>query len=120
MKLSDIKGEQALDVIAEIIDPLSEIAMDKDLVREFRSGKPKLLLVKRVIKEHKSSIIKILASLELKTVDEYLETANLITMPNQLLEILNDPQMATLFFSQSQTEETSSGSASGTTEAVEE
>ena len=29
MKLSDIKGERTLDVIAELIDPISNIASDK-------------------------------------------------------------------------------------------
>ena len=30
MKLSDIKGERALDVLADLIDPVAEIMADKD------------------------------------------------------------------------------------------
>ena len=114
MKLSEIKGEQALDVIAEIIDPISELALDTEL-----RGKPKLIMIKQALKSHKQAVIEILAALELKTVDEYMETMNLLTLPQQLMDIFNDPEMALLFDSQSQTDKTSFGSATENTEAEE-
>ena len=114
MRLSEIKGEQALDVIAEIIDPLTELALDKEL-----RGKPKIMMIKGALKSHKDAVIAILAALDLKTVEEYRENMNLYTLPQQLLEIFNDPEMETLFYSQSQTEETSFGSATENTEAHE-
>ena len=44
---------------------------------------------------------------------------NLLTLPQQLLEIFNDPEMEMLFQSQSQTDKTSFGSATENTEADE-
>lgn len=121
MKLSEIKGEAALDAIVDIIDPVAEIAMDKDFVKDMQSGKPRLLLVKQAIKKHKDAVFKILAILDQKTVEDYKKTVNLVTLPQQILEVLNDPEMAVLFGSQSQeTVETSVGSVSESTGALKE
>ena len=38
MTLSEIKGEQAIDVLAEIIEPATEIFKDEELVEEIRNG----------------------------------------------------------------------------------
>lgn len=119
MKLSEIKGEQALDVLADIIEPIAEIAMDAE-VREMRkAGKPRLLIVRQVIKTHKEALIQILAALDMKTVEEYRETLNLTTLPLQIMEMLNDEHVGELFGLQSQTEKTSFGSAMENTEAQE-
>lgn len=120
MKLSEIKGEAALDAVADIIEPLAKIASDKRFMQELRSGKPKLLLIKFLLKEHKQEVLEILAVLDQKTVEEYMETVNLITLPQQILEAINDPEVAVLFQSQGQTEKTSFGSATENIEASEE
>ena len=119
MKLSEIKGEAALDVLADIIEPIAEIAMDAE-VREMRqAGKPRLLIVKQIIKAHKEALIQVLAALDMKTVEEYKETVSLVTLPLQVMEMLNDEQVSELFGLQSQTEKTSFGSAMENTEAQE-
>lgn len=114
MKLSEIKGEQALDVVAEIIDPITELALDAEL-----RGKPKIVMIKQALKSHKDAIISILAALDLKSVEEYKESMNLLTLPQQLMDIFNDPEVELLFGSQSQTDKTSFGSAMENTEAQE-
>ena len=40
MRLSDIKGERTLDVIAEIIEPIANIAEDEAAAELFRREKP--------------------------------------------------------------------------------
>ena len=119
MKLSEIKGEKAFEVVADILEPISEIAMDAQFMAAFKAGKPKLMLVKYILKKQKSALIRILAALDLKTVDEYMETVNLVTLPQQILDMLNDPEVSKLFGLQSQTEKASSGSASENIEASE-
>lgn len=114
MRLSEIKGEQALDVIVEILDPITELALDTEL-----RGKPKIMMIKGALKSHREAVIAILAALDLKTVEEYKKSMNLLTLPQQLLEIFNDPEMEMLFQSQSQTDKTSFGSAMENTEADE-
>lgn len=118
MKLSDIKGETAIEVLADIIDPIAKIMADNNVRKEY--AKSKLHAIKYVIKDHSTEVIEIMARINLKTVEEYRESLNLVTLPVQLLEILNDPDLMSIFQSQSQTEETSSGSVTENTEAFEE
>ena len=128
MKLSDYKGEEALDVLADIIEPITFILADKDIQKmkeEAEKNKkplPMISYVKPAIKNHKAEIIQILARLENQTPEEYKETLSLATLPVQVLEFLNDPEIQKLFISQSQTSTeqlASSGSVSENTEARE-
>lgn len=117
MKLSEYKGEDALDILADIIEPAAEIMTDEEIVSAFRSGVPKIKIAKLIIKGHKPAIISVLASLERQDPEEYAKKMNLFTLPAKLLELFNDPELINLFTSQGQTmEETSSGSA---TESIE-
>lgn len=93
MRLSDIKGERALDVIADLIEPVSEILID-DRVRTAFGG-DRLELVRIILKEHKKQIIEILAILDGEDPATY--EISLVTLPAKILELLNDPELATLF-----------------------
>lgn len=116
MRLSDIKGEAALDVFVNIIDPASEILTDNELQRLVNANATRMELVKLAIKNHKKAVIEILAALEGKTPDEY--EISVLTLPAKLIEIFNDPELVNLFQLQGQTQ-TSSGSATANTEARE-
>lgn len=94
MKIGDIKGEKALDVLADLIMPISMIAQDKELVRQIRSG-DKINGIKTVLKSHKAEIIEVLAILDGVTVKEY--EVNLLTLPVKLMELFNDAELLKLF-----------------------
>ena len=114
-KLSEIRGEEALDLIAELIDPIAEICKDQALVALLR-GKDKASAVKLAIKNHGKTVLKILALLEGKDEKEY--NPSVIEIPVLLLNVLNDPDLINLFQSQVQTQESaSSGPAMENTEA---
>lgn len=116
MRLSDYKGEDALDLLAEIIEPASEIMADKEVARLIKTeGTPIFKIVKPMIKNHKAAIIQILATLEGEDVEEYRNKVTVLTLPKKLLEMLNDTSLKELFQSQGQTL-TSSGSATENTE----
>ena len=120
MKLSDYKGEEALDVLADIIEPLANIITDEEIQALAKDDKtPILAMVKPAIKNHKKDLIEVLARLENVSVEEYRETMNLITLPKQVLELLNDPEVQDLFFSQEQSGVTSLTSSSSATENTE-
>lgn len=108
MKLSDVKGEKALDMLADLIEPVAEIASDKDVVRRLRAGK-KAKAVSTAIKNHKKAVMQVLAVLDGVPVDEY--ECNILSLPKKLLDIVNDPAIFELFTSQSQETQTPSGSA---------
>lgn len=117
MKLSDIKGEAALDAVADLIDPIAEIAQDKILVGLIRL-KNYSEAIKLGIKKYKKSILTILAVLNQEDAKTF--EPSLVEIPVMLMEVFNDPAFASLFPSQVQSkEETSSGPAMVNTEANE-
>lgn len=121
MKLSEYKGEKALDILADIIEPAAIIMADKEIVNFAKSGKPVIKLIKPLIKNHKREVIEIMAILDGEDPKEYSDKVNFFTLPAKLLEILNDPDLMSLFTLQGQkTDETSSGSATESTEASEQ
>lgn len=103
MRLSDYKGEEALDVMADIIEPLANILADEEIqALSKQENTPVIAMVKPAIKNHKKDLIYILARLDNKSVDEYMKTLNLLTLPKQVLDLVSDPEVQSLFQSQGQ------------------
>lgn len=103
MKLSDIKGDRVLDVIADIIDPIANMAQDKDVAamferkavpegmgaREFfaermRKGMPVLL------KGHKADIIAVMAAIDGVTPEQYAESLDFAKLFTDVMELVTD------------------------------
>lgn len=123
MKLSEYRGDDALEVLAELLDPAVEILADADIAAAWRDknpnkprGQKQLKAVSIAIKKHKEAVIAILAALDHETPDEYREKINVVTLPKKLLEVLNDKDLRNFFTSQEQTKVEPSGSASASTE----
>lgn len=94
MKLSEFENEKALDLIADIIEPISEISTDTEFVSHIRNGE-KLSAVKVLLKNHKKSVLYILAILNNEEPNKY--KANILTMTKSVLELLNDEDLMTVF-----------------------
>lgn len=103
MKLSDIKGDRVLDVIADIIDPIANMVQDKDVAAMFerkavpegmnardffaeriRKGLPILL------KGHKADIIAIMAAIEGVTPEQYAASLDLPKLFTDAMELVTD------------------------------
>ena len=93
-KISEIKGEDALDVLADLLDPMSEICTDEKVKELFKERK-KLNLATYILKKHKKSILTILALLEGVKPDEY--KPSLAVLPVLVLQLLNDPDVIAVF-----------------------
>ena len=107
-KLSEYKNEEALDLLADILDPVANIFADKEFVKNLQASR--MSAIKYVIKNHKESILSILARLEGVPVEEYQCT--IFTLPVILVNMINDPDLMDFFKSQGlKIEEESSGSA---------
>ena len=128
MRLSDIKGDRTLEVIAEVIDPICNIVEDDAAMSVFRREKlpegmePKKFLLARarkslpvLLKKHKSDIIDILAAIEGVSPEQYQGVLNLVKLFKDATDLLTDEAFAELFISAQG--ETSSGSAPENTEA---
>lgn len=110
MKLSEVKGEKALDMLADLIEPIMEIIEDKEVSKILKSRhnkdkaeSTKIILgraVSAAIKNHKKAVITILATLDDIPVDQY--ECNLLSLPKKMMDIINDPAIFDLFTSQSQ------------------
>lgn len=110
MKLSEYRGEAALDLLADIMDPVSEILQD-EAFKKAASGWTVLNMAKAAIKGHKRAVIEILARMEGEEPDEYAGKINFLTLPKKVIEVLNDKDLREGFTSAGQTMESeSSGS----------
>lgn len=115
MRLSDYRGEDAIELLADIIEPASEIFGDTEFRDAVRGGASKVSIVKMVLKKHKKEVLHIMATIDGEDPDEYMP--NVLTLPVKLIDMLNDEEFMQLFQLQGQTEvDASSGSAMGSTE----
>lgn len=130
MRLSDIKGERVLDVIADIIDPIANIAQDETASALFKREKlpegmtAKAFLLKRartsipaLLKTHKNDIIAILATIEGSSAEKYKADLSLAKLMKDATELLTDEAFGELFISAQSGK--SSGSAQENTEEAE-
>lgn len=118
-KLSQVKGEEALDLIADIIVPLSDIFSDPILEKMRNDGTTVGRLAKAMIKGHKDSVFEILAILEGVKPEEYNPT--LPEIIKGVTSFMSDPLFNPLFQSQGRNQESaSSGSVMVNTEATEQ
>lgn len=119
MRLSDFKGEEAIDALADIIEPITAILSDKKIFELSQKKARPIEYVQPMLKEHKTEVIAILARLENKTVEEYKKGLTLVTLPMQVLELINDPEIQNLFHSQEQSKVKPLASSSPATETTE-
>lgn len=110
MKLSDVKGEACLDVLADITAPVIALAQDEDVKALFsakdcpdgmspyeyatervKKGLPKL------VKSHKAEFIEILAALDGKAPEEYRDGLTLAKLMADLVELLTDEDFGSFF-----------------------
>lgn len=109
MKITDFKGEEALDLLVNIMEPVTIIFADK-AVRDAYKSQPKLLLVKTVIKSHKAEVLEIMAMLNGMSADEYKAVITIPGLIRQMLELINDKELQSFLESQAaETESTASG-----------
>lgn len=101
MKISEIKNEDALDVICDLMEPAAEIFGDPAFAETAKEGDI-AKLAKVAIKGHKKAVLEILAALNGVPVDEYVGTP--ITIMRDVLEILSDKELLEFFTSQGQIE----------------
>lgn len=118
MKLSEFKGERAIEVFGDLLEPVAEILTDKEIVAMIQSDNVnQILIMKKLLKEHSKSILWILAILDEQEPETY--SPSFIEIPKKIIELLNDKTVKDLFISQSPEESKLSGSATENIEAKE-
>ena len=96
-KLSDFKNEEALCLLADILDPMSEIVSDKEIRDLLKTGKgeDRIKAVSVMVKNHQKQIVEILARMDGQEPDGY--SFGFFTLPGRILEVLNDPELTAFF-----------------------
>ena len=97
MKLSEYKNEDALVLLADLIDPLATIFSDKKFYKVFQKGN-KAEIIKYLLKNRPTQVLEIMARLDGVPPKEY--EANFFTLPAKLMEILSDEELMRFFASQ--------------------
>ena len=110
MKLSEIKGERTLDVIAEIIDPIVSIATDEEAAKLFKREKTpegmtswQFFLTKvreslpTLVRSHKAELVKILATIKGVSDEEYMEELTFPSLIHDLTELVTDAEFVSFF-----------------------
>lgn len=112
MKLSEIKGARTFDVIADIIEPIANIAEDKQLAELFKKEKvpqgvdPRPIVINRLkkhmpylLKTHKVNLMAIMAAIEGVSTAEYESEITLAKLTKDCSDILTDEAFVALFTS---------------------
>lgn len=110
MKLSDIKGDRVLDVVADLIDPIASIAQDVEATELFRvakvpdgmtAGEFTIARIKRslpaLLKKHKGEIIYIMATINGVDESEYAEGLTIVSLMKDVNDMVSDPAFVQLF-----------------------
>lgn len=105
MKLSDIKGERTFEVIADLIEPISNIASDERAAGLFSRERPtdmeprEFALRKArenapaLIRDHKDDLVAIFSTLEGVSAEEYVKGLTMGSLIGDLYTILTDKDL---------------------------
>lgn len=112
MKLSDFKGDEAIEVLADIMEPAVAIITDPE-IRKMSEDSNRWQIAMYMLKEHKDSILDMYEPLT----RESREEATIPKLARLAMDIVFDKELTSLFSSQSQDGALkSSGSATENTE----
>lgn len=114
MKLSQIKGTDAIDVLARIIQPIANIALDKasfDAIKlkpvdkEGKSAEEIRALAMMRVREaipamlgtHRDDICEIIAAINGKTREEYVAELTFAKLLKDCMDVLTDEELLSFF-----------------------
>lgn len=106
MRLSEIRGDRVFEVVADITEPLCNIATDEQAAHLFKRGKiPEGMTSKEFViskfktalpalmRNHKDDLCTILAALDDKPVDEYRRSITMASLVGGVYELLTDEDL---------------------------
>ena len=114
MKLSQIKGAEAIDVLARIIQPIANIALDKEALEAIKlkpvekDGKTpeqiRELALQRIreaipamLGKHRDDICEIIAAINGQTSDEYVASLTFAKLLKDCMDVLTDNELLSFF-----------------------
>ena len=98
-KLAEYKDEEAIELLADLLDPVATIFTEKDTVKYMREQNY-VKAVATAVKGHSKEVKEIMATLEGVPVKEF--HCDLLTLPKMLIDLFNDPLLQDFFTVQAQ------------------
>lgn len=113
-RILDARGDEALDVLSDLLGPVGEIASDPEISGMMKTGGGGSMmdLARAVLKNHKAAAIEIMAIDDGKTVDEERGMLSVLTIPARLLKLFSIPAVRDLLFGAAEGKTSASGSSS--------
>lgn len=96
-KLSEIHGEEAVDVLAELLDPAFAIMNDKDFRAIFENNEPMINVARYIVKNYRKEAMHILTVLN---GEEY--NPSVIGLIKDVALLFEDEELVDFFDSQAQ------------------
>lgn len=99
MKLSDIKGERALDVIADIVPAVVDLSKNENVAAVFNSRgsgsrEDAMDLVRgfvpALVRDERDKFVTIMSTIEGTTPEEYTENLTMAKLISDVMDILTD------------------------------
>ena len=113
-KLSDYQGEEAIELWADLLDPISDICTNNGVQKIVKSNAPRIVIAKEILKNCKAQAIQVLERID----PEPLNGLNIIIRLAGVLSEIGKNEDVRVFFgyaSQDVTEGVSSGSVTEST-----
>ncbi len=83
-KLSDYKGNEAIELWADLMDPLSVIFADEEVAKTIKSGKSKIAIASAVLRLHSDEAVEILERVDETPVDGLNIVIRLVELINEI------------------------------------
>lgn len=113
--LSDYKNEEAIELWADLLEPISVILADKEFTSGLR-GKSKIIMAKEILKEYKNEAVQILLRID----PEPIDGMNLLIRLIKLLADIGRNKEIISFFESAVPEKSESESFGSATENIED
>lgn len=115
-RLSDYQGEDAIELWADLLDPISDILTDAEVAKVVKSGQPPISIAKTILKNHKESAAQVLLRIDPEPLDGLNIIMRLVVI---LSEIGQRSELRAFFGYAEQARSEYSGSVTESTEANE-
>jgi hypothetical protein len=114
-RLSDYHGDEAIDLWADLLDPISEILTDKEVAEVTRRGDAPINIAKTILKRHKTEAANILLRID----PEPLDGLNIIMRLVSVLVEVGQRDDVKAFFGYAAQENQKNESSTSVTESTE-
>jgi hypothetical protein len=119
MKLSEIRKYDAVETLADILEPIANILGSPETKANYEKATNRIQQVRALLKGHSKDWIQILARLDQVSEEEY--DCDIFALPSRVFEVITNPMIQDFFKSQGLTMGGMSfGSATENTEETEE